>query len=203
MLDKAIVLTENGVLVLLDTRLPSGWKITVGGLAVSPVPKDERLEAPIKERCTQLTDERRANPSFVADIELWPTLFEDERQAVLGYFVGPYLPSHLNRREHRQWWYGRTIKLVLAYYGYVHPTPQLPQPPGAPPVVVRVHHRVAAGLLRLCAPNTAAWRGDHAPRIFGGATTRSSSSCTPPWPQASCSKGSSWHGRSTGVVPFW
>jgi hypothetical protein len=49
-LDKAIVLVENGVLVPLDARVPSNWKISVGGLAVSPVPEDWRLEALIEER---------------------------------------------------------------------------------------------------------------------------------------------------------
>jgi hypothetical protein len=47
---KAIVLVENGVLVPLDARVPSSWKISVGGLAVSPVPEDGRLEALIEER---------------------------------------------------------------------------------------------------------------------------------------------------------
>jgi hypothetical protein len=60
---------------------------------VSPVLEDGRLDALIDERRTQLTDEQRGDPSFVADNELWPTLFEDERQAALDHFVGPYPPS--------------------------------------------------------------------------------------------------------------
>jgi hypothetical protein len=69
-LDNAIVLAENGVLVLLDTRLPSGCKISMGGLAVSPVLEDGRLEALIEEHRAQLNDEQRADPSFMADNEL-------------------------------------------------------------------------------------------------------------------------------------
>jgi hypothetical protein len=164
--DKAIVLAENGVLVLLDMRLPSGGNISVGGLAVSSVLEDGRVEALIEERRAQLTDEQCADPSFVADNELWPTLFEDERRAALDHFVGPYPPSRHNRCERHQWWYGRTIELVLAYYSYVHPAP----------------------------------RPSH--RIFGRATSRSSSSCTLLSPPTPCSQGSSWHGRSTGAVAF-
>jgi hypothetical protein len=136
-------------------------------LAVSPVPEDKLLEALMEERRDQLTDEQRADPSFAADSDMWPTLFDDERQAALNYFVGSYPPSRHNRRERRQWWYVPTIKLVLAYNGYVHPTPR------------------------------------SAPRIFGGATSHSSSSCTHMSPPGPCLQGSSWHGRSARAVTFW
>jgi hypothetical protein len=64
-----------------------------------------------EEHRAQLTEEQRGDLSFAVDSELWPTLFEDKRQAALDYFIvsdppsvhTPGAPPVVIRAHHQSW----------------------------------------------------------------------------------------------------
>jgi hypothetical protein len=110
------VVVFSNLLRATDTRIPTGWNISAGGLAVPPVPVGARLEALIYQRRDALSEEERADPSFAANSELWPAIFTEERVADVARYVGPYPPDRHNRVEWRTCWRGRTIEGVLQAY---------------------------------------------------------------------------------------
>jgi hypothetical protein len=89
-IDKANVLPDNGALVTSDARHPSGWNISVRGLAVPLVPKGGQLEALIEECRALLTDEQLADPSYGLNYQLWLALFQKERRPLCSAI--PYRP---------------------------------------------------------------------------------------------------------------
>jgi hypothetical protein len=64
-IEEASILSENNILMPPRWKLPHGWRITAGGMAVPPIP----LEAPtmtayIKHRSRALPLEQRNNPDW-------------------------------------------------------------------------------------------------------------------------------------------
>ena len=62
-------LARYGLLVPPDSRLPSRWRMSAGGLAVPPIPKfgTPKLELLIRRRWMALPDELKADPRYSAD----------------------------------------------------------------------------------------------------------------------------------------
>ena len=60
---------RHGFLVPPDSRLPSRWRMSTGGLTVPPIPKfgTPKLEPLIRRRWMALPDELKADPTYFAD----------------------------------------------------------------------------------------------------------------------------------------
>ena len=62
-------LARHGLLIPPDSRLPSRWRMSAAGLAVSPIPKfgTPKLELLIRRWWMALPDELKADPTYSAD----------------------------------------------------------------------------------------------------------------------------------------
>jgi hypothetical protein len=99
------------LLVPPDCRLPKGWKISVGGHAIPPLPVGADLENIIHRCCNKLLEEDRNDPNFAADSDF---LLADERLAALEAFEGPVRPALYNKADCHAWWNGRSFWEVTA-----------------------------------------------------------------------------------------
>jgi hypothetical protein len=77
------------LLVLPDCRLPGGWKISIGGLAIPPLPVGTDLENVIHRRRNKLLEEDRSDPNFTAESDLYPALLAKEWLAAIDTFESP------------------------------------------------------------------------------------------------------------------
>jgi hypothetical protein len=81
------------LLVLLDCRLPGGWKISTAERTIPPLTVSTDLENIIHHHRNELSEEDRNDPTFVADSDIWPVLCADERLVALEVFEGPVRPA--------------------------------------------------------------------------------------------------------------
>jgi hypothetical protein len=91
------------LLVPPDCRLPGGWKISTGGLAIPPLPVGADLENIIHRRHNELSEEDRNDPTFAPDSDIWPSLLAHKRLVALQVFEGPVRPALYNRAGHHTW----------------------------------------------------------------------------------------------------
>ena len=97
-----------------DTRLPFGWVISAGGLAVPPVPVGLALQVLILQRRAALTEEQRGDPLYTAESPYWLELFDGERQEAIARYDGPSPPpNRKNIKARHTWWRGLTVDIVL------------------------------------------------------------------------------------------
>ena len=79
-------LAHHGLLVPPDSRLPSRWRMSAGGLAVPPIPKfgTTKLELLIRRQWMALPDELKSDPRYSADNQhRWLSILVAERHRTL------------------------------------------------------------------------------------------------------------------------
>ena len=111
-------LARHGLLVPPDSRLPSRWPMSAGGLAVPPIPKfgTPKLELLIRWRWMALPDELKADPRYSSDNQYqWLSILAAKRRRDIGRYAGgdPKAPAKNNCEGRWNFWEGRTIEEVL------------------------------------------------------------------------------------------
>ena len=101
-------------------RVPIGWKLSVGGVPVPPVPLGVARQMAITNHYYfELTPEQRRNPQWHPDYSpTWDAFFINRRESALARHEEDGSPrSNFNEAGRRLWWRGRTLQSVMAYRG--------------------------------------------------------------------------------------
>ena len=111
-------LARHGLLFPPDSWLPSRWRMSVGVLAMPPIPNfgTSKLELLIRRWWMPLPDELKDDPRYSADNQYqWLSILAVEQRHDIGRYAGggPKAPAKNNREGRWNFWEGRTVEEVL------------------------------------------------------------------------------------------
>ena len=75
---EATIFSDNGLLVLRDWRLPSGWKIVCDDTAILPLPEGRDFQDTVAFRMSLMTPEERNKPGWDI-LAVWRRILEKKR----------------------------------------------------------------------------------------------------------------------------
>jgi hypothetical protein len=134
------LLHAAGYMAPPDFWAPGGWRLSVGGIPISPPPMRAALDAAIDEVLETMSDEQRADPRFYPDNrEAWTAFFRRCYERELAAYDGPSPPpARNNAAGRRRWWSaaGRTLEFVLEHIERGN-DPVLEMPPAPRPTLSR------------------------------------------------------------------
>jgi hypothetical protein len=119
-IEEASILMENNILVSSGWKLPHEWTISIGGLAVPPIPSEvSAMTVYIERHRRALPRDQRDHTDCAANRALWGPLFAEEWKNDVAEF-DLSAPSHTgyNITGRRAWWHGCIVEDILRQHGY-------------------------------------------------------------------------------------
>jgi hypothetical protein len=115
-IEESSITSEKNILVLPGWKLPHGWRISSGGLAVPPI----QPEGPaMTGRHRTLPSDQRNHLDWAPTRDLWRPLFAKKWRTIVAEFdLGAPSYTRSNNAGGRAWWRGRVFEDVLHQHGY-------------------------------------------------------------------------------------